>query len=448
MPITATTRKLLKQLGTALVGQPVQGITVSSIGGRTAAIPDDLRTGPEDLSSLTLTGLRYTLYSASYRALARDSKFESMSPEELDVALWRFACEISLRQDLYSDQTRRAQRITSLLETLSLPLLEWNVIISIAHLKVLDGPISVGRIKFLQWDTQSARSWGMPPHDPPSPFTEQFLTTACASLSVSSGSRDGALRLAIIEVDKAIEFLKVGMLKSRFITVDELLLQKRTGYYAIKMSDGSPEVYYGAQRGFRPIELEIHSGLRTSLERDLPQLQAVLNGEFKGDLGERLVRAVEWIGTSVTRENYDDKIIDLCTSLECLLTTIAEGRKAEVVALRALLLGYTIASTYYDLIPVYKLYLLRNRIVHGSARYIAGPMDCANLRLVAVDVLGWCVQLIRRQPAIRSVVDVTRAIEHERPLRHALDQIDGAPDQRDIKELRGYVQERLSGMTG
>src|SRR5207248_1756810 len=110
-------------------------------------------------------------------------------------------------------------------------------------------------------------------------------------------------------------------------------------------------------------------------------------GTVGGRLGERFLRALEWIGTSMTRESSDDKVVDLITAIECVLDPTTGGSKAEAVTLRSMLLAAAAGSELHNPVLLYRFYLVRNQIVHGSERGLASEGDYLFLRRAALDIV-------------------------------------------------------------
>jgi hypothetical protein len=441
------TRKLLRQLAIAMAGQTVQ-VSVHPVYGQwTNFIPNDLRASLEDPDSLTLAGDRLSLYRACLKALAHDTKLEHLTADEIEHELWHFSCDVHLHQREHRYQGVRNARVDALVERVLRPLETYEVMLPVDHLRLSDGPLDIRGARLVQLDEQAARAWGISPDDLLF-HSDRFADRAVAIVEVDAGSRDAAVRLARIEVDTVLHILRACSIGFRARIWDGQLLQQRGGYYAVRKRDVSGKWISGWDRGFQPIVLELEGALRQYLEARLARLQPVYQGGLGGKIGESLLRAVEWIGTSITRSEWDDKVVDLCTALECLLVTINDGYKAERVAVRAMLLSLAVRSSYTDPVGVYDHYLLRNEIVHGAARQVAGPTAYDNLRWVAIETLQDAMAFVQTHPSVTSVESFIRAIETRPSLERAAQLLETEDDGQSAKKVKKYIAECLGEAGG
>lgn len=201
---------------------------------------------------------------------------------------------------------------------------------------------------------------------------------------------------------------------------DEQLLQKRGRYHAVQAVDASPSEPTGWERGlsgwdrgYTPIDLKIDGPLLASTSEMAIKLQPLFDKAAPVRLRERLLRALEWIGTSVTREHYDDKVVDLCTALECLLTGKDDPKKGEAISLRMMLLARELELGFVHPGIPYGLYGLRPEVVHGSAIGACGRSDYATLRHVALDVLLRLLELSQSKSSMTRISQVIKVIENE-----------------------------------
>ncbi len=106
-------------------------------------------------------------------------------------------------------------------------------------------------------------------------------------------------------------------------------------------------------------------------------------------------RALEWIGSSVTRPAFDDKVVDLCTALECVLCSKSDGMKGEALTIRQMILAESIGSGPSFETPhvLYGLYEIRSSIVHGSANRICNQHNVVSLMTVALSVMVAVIHL-------------------------------------------------------
>jgi hypothetical protein len=207
---------------------------------------------------------------------------------------------------------------------------------------------------------------------------------------------------------------RVALSSHRFLH-QEQLQQKRGLWYFVGRPGIPGSLVAGGERGFDSWELEVGGDLPEFLSGQLGELGTAFDDRVPAKLREPINRALMWMGSSLTRADLDDRVVDLCTALECLLALPKDGLKAEAIAVRYILVGFAIADSSYVVNPIsiYDLYLLRNDIVHGSARRVAGILDYKDLRYVTRDALARVLKLYQDQPQIKSMSDLLMHIRTE-----------------------------------
>lgn len=190
------------------------------------------------------------------------------------------------------------------------------------------------------------------------------------------------------------------------------------------------------------LRLNIDGPLLTSTSELATRLQVLFEKKIPKRLRERLLRALEWIGTSVTREHYDDKVVDLCTALECLLTGKDDPKKGEAISLRTMLLAMKLDQNFPHPRLLYRLYGLRSDVVHGSARGVCGRSDYNSLRFIALDVLLKVLELGQKTDTVTSISGVIQIIEDEQIMASASAWLKQWSDM-ETKTLATYAQSRL-----
>lgn len=235
-------------------------------------------------------------------------------------------------------------------------------------------------------------------------FEEKLIGSTLARTSVRAGSRERALDRAKVAIDNALNILRVASL-SHLLLHDEQRLQRRGFYYLIRCATNSDKLSGGGQRGFRPIALDIGGGTLELLRERMSELDTAIGSTQVPRIREPLLRALHWIGSSISQESMDDKVVALCIALESLLCSGDRGAKAAPMTVRYLLAGYAIGESEYVVHPLdfYEIYGLRNDIVHGTAHAVCGKNDAKDLRYVALDSLNRISKLVELRPEITSL---------------------------------------------
>ena len=145
----------------------------------------------------------------------------------------------------------------------------------------------------------------------------------------------------------------------------------------------------------------------------------------------------------ITREYRDHQVVDLCTALEAVLTTLDDGRKGEAIALRSMLLAVALNKPLTDPQEVYSLYELRSRIVHGADLSVSGENDYIKLRSLAEQVLLGVLELNEVSGPFRRPIDLIRRLEKRDRLEKALAWLDYWQDEA-TKAVAKYGRGRLA----
>jgi hypothetical protein len=191
----------------------------------------------------------------------------------------------------------------------------------------------------------------------------------------------------------------------------------------------------------RPLPLV--KDVRKRVENVLQKLEPALDGRMPSALATQLVRSAEWIGMSQTRENHDDAVADLCTALECMLTTISDGRKGEAIALRLLLLGRRAKGPEYRPDLALYLYKLRSRVLHGADLRCCGERDTRALWTLAVNGLIMALTLAAEHPDVQTAVQFIGLLEDRTAILSALELIKDHPDT-ESREVASYGYSRIA----
>ena len=224
---------------------------------------------------------------------------------------------------------------------------------------------------------------------------------------------------------------------------DQELLQRRGRFYVVRQIEPEVGPVLPCWEGFRSIDRDLDGALAESTKCFIEQLSPLYDGTIQGDICDALLRSIEWIGTSITRESYDHKVIDLCTALEAILTTQKDGQKSNPIALRAMLLSMALGDGFLHPSKLRPLYRLRNEVVHGSALGVCTESDYSELRKRAKDVVLGIIKLNSMRGPITCPSDLTKMLESPKRLKKAIGWLERWPDE-DTKALTKHAKSRLN----
>ena len=232
---------------------------------------------------------------------------------------------------------------------------------------------------------------------------------------MTAAAQKKALERGKAAIDDAINVFRVVIARSRFIP-EHQRLQTRGLHYYVRPVSTPRSGQAGAQLGFRAIELGVSGDLLEFINEWSQKYYIAFNVSTPAKLREPIARTLTWIGSSAARENYDDRIVDLCTALESLLSMKHDPRKAEAIALRYMLLGFAVGEVGYVTHPfaIYKIYLMRNDIVHGTDRLVCDNEDYKSLLYVALDAVDRMLKFVTAYPScntLSKIFDRIRSLE-------------------------------------
>lgn len=404
-----------KQLRASLVNFLIAMITGST---KTPSIQDRYRSIswciPESILESDPNGNRLYLYlsdaeATSYKtclhqliAETQKGSLEHLSQRDVRTALQSLASDIWVHRGNHNLSTIR-KRAAQFLEDHSRKPVEWTVLWEIQHLSVEES-VRVGNVEFISFDPTEHVAWYDFGRGVMADEIRAMQGNAFARIAVEAGACDKALHRAKLQIDDALEVLRVAISSMRLVPEMQRLQERGRHYFAWK-EDGGIESHMGDELGFQPVDLTLDADTLSAVATKLEDLQFLFSDQMPPRLRDRLMLATVSIGNSMTRKDLDLRIVDLCTALESMLCGRNDARKAETIAMRYLLLLLAIGKPSYVTNPLelYYRYLKRNLIVHGSARRIGTRDDYLALRYAAKDSVVRMVKLVERNPSIRSL---------------------------------------------
>lgn len=436
-------RGLLNKLAIAVVREPD-----STAGGTSdllrARIPASLLIagGPE---FVTLGETQRVLYLQCRGALKSLPELQHLPVADVEGDLWWFVCSVAVRPEAYRDQNYRKQQVDNFLSTRVAPLKEYEVLIRIVGLRLPGGSLTIDNVTFFHLTLEEAANRGIP-------WTVDgldlslgggFLDTTVAQVRVLAGSADRVPGVARQNLAAALNTLRVCIASFSIAHIWDVEMLQRPGEECLVRSINPPEhVLWSEEQGFSPIERDVAGDLLNETAAMIERLRPIIDRTIPRELGAPFSRALHWIGTSITRENQDDKVVDLCTAMEAILTTKGDPRKGEAIALRMMLLAVAIDKGFNHPRFPYDVYERRSSIVHGSDLNLCGDTEYIQLRRLAIDTLLHAVEFIAANPSVTKPSAMIMALETPERLGEAL-QFLRAFDDRDTTMVTRYCEEKL-----
>lgn len=379
----------LSQLIRANIGEGGIGTEFSFKWGK---IPDDIEFDRTNGDSISIGGDEYRQYIQCLELLANEKEIEHSSKREIEKELWHLVCEIFANADKLKDPKALRKVINSFQDQLRKPLEEYEIIIPIENLQLGKYVHEINGVKLFQILPEFAEKWGIIKENKTHElFYKDAIDKVVALLSEYAADPTKAIARARNRVNTVLDVLRVALLVDHEPRIvgwrihDEEMLFKQSEQAAAKKV-GLKNILFDWQRGFRPIQFKVDEVIARQMEASRQMIKDLLGSSGKkGHLENRLLRTLEWISNSVTRDELDDKVVDICTALETLLTTQDDLRKGECIALRTMLLCSKLGKSFFEPESVMNIYLKRSEIVHGSSRRVCTESDYRIGRTIALD---------------------------------------------------------------
>lgn len=443
MKISMKTREALTKLGDRMLAEPdLDAVPFSSI--KAGRIPERMRDDAGESEWLTLDGEDYWLYRNALVLLNEEPNLEHIAEQDIEPELWDFCCEAFVKRDEYRNHTKMASRVAELLAKLKKPWKDFEILAVISHLNVTADELVIGDVRLCPLTAQFVAEWGL--RD--GPYLERMaaeITGKTAAVTrEKAGSSQRAAERAKNKIDDALSTLRFalsGAIRARI--PDNQMLFRREELLAVKPVDGDTPPSTSWELGYRPMGVEVPIGLAETLREYLAPLEAVTSGDISKRLASRIRRAIHWIGTSATRESHDDKVIDLCTALETLITTKDDKRKGQAIALRSMLLPTCLGGGFLDPTMAFRLYDVRSQIIHGSDVRISGDQHSGYLHALAIRVLSDVVRLLQTDSSLTKQSKIISHMESPERLRDAISWLE--QDERpEAQEIRKFAETQLA----
>lgn len=389
---TGVLRKLGMMLidgkGTSMAGSPLVPIQL-------IAVPDDIP-NENQIGYISLNSDENATYNHGLAQLRTEPELEYLSDNELDDRLRHLISEMYLGSSSPKDHRRLNDLIKSFEKSILKPVEDYEVIIPISDLKLESSPIEIGGIRLYDMTAEEAANMGIEKGKPHyQPWYEALVGHTVASVISRGNNREKVVERAREKLRIALNLLRLALVDhtTRIILwkIHDSQMMFRDGEHYIirkKLKDSPSDTLMGWKLGsYRTNILTVDEKIYKQAE----ELNKFTQGLFvtqtiQGDIREHFVRAIEWIGSSLRRENNDDKIVDLCVALETLLAMQKDGMKGELIALRSMLLCLYLKKAWADPGFVLYLYVKRSHVVHGSRRGICTTSDYERGMMYAIEI--------------------------------------------------------------
>lgn len=371
-------------------------------------IPDDIVFDRSQGDFLMITDEEHQQYHKCLEYLGNEADLECMSRKEIDTELWHLVCDAYANSDKLKGSgavKEKAALFESNFLELSKPIKEYEVLIPIQGLQLNSNTLYMGDVKLVQMSDGIVREWDLKKGS--TPWMDQLLDaigkSGVAIIPEKGNDPQKAIDRARGKLVTVLNVLRMALLidhEPRIVSFrihDEQMLFELGEYAVLREVENSKLLEANWSRSFRGMDLKLEGVIESQVTKSAELLNDLAKaiGETGKGVRVRFIRAMEWIGSSVTRESTDDKIVDLCTALEAFLATKDSPRKGEIIALRTQLLPQLLGKPFFDPVKVLTLYEKRSYIVHGSDKGVCTDSEYIALRTITVQVLQHALTYVR-----------------------------------------------------
>jgi hypothetical protein len=335
--------------------------------------------GPD--KSVSIWGDEYRFFHESVLALRGEPLTEHLPAREVETELWDLVCELTIRRSRYRQERDLVKAIDEFVERVLRPWAKFEVAFVLRDLSVEVDGFSIVDARFERW-AQIPDDWSIGQ----SQIEEEFRGANVAIVSLDAGSKEQASSRARERVEEALHVLRLAVISSGPIRVDDSEVAfATTGMEIVRAQANSSRSVRWDYRSSIPLRIDANSVKQMDLF--LSTVAAVLTSdETSEQVKTKIGIAARWIGAAATRRDYDDKVMAICTALEAMFTVKSDRRKAEAVAVRAMLLQLAVDG-FFDTFALYRLYLKRSDVTHASTVGVCGAEDYRLIQEQAIRLL-------------------------------------------------------------
>ena len=322
-------------------------------------------------------------------------------------------------------------------------------------------PLAIGNVTFQNLTSEIVETWKADSENALLSLFDDAGNQPIGIVKVDDiSAANKAAEYALDEFDRALNILRVCVGSFRSTTIyDEQLLQRRNGLAAIRQVKPQPQlVEISPGRKFGPIDLGLSGTLADSTNEFIGKLTPLYGGTIQCDIRDTLLKGIERIGMSITRDHYDYKVVDILTALEVVLIPRNDKNpKSKSLALRVMLLSLALDNGYF--VPssdeVYRLYGRRNAIIHDADRGVCDDKDYGTLRRIAeraiLNIIKLTSEQVGEQRTFACLEDVVEFLETEERIEQAVTCLDQWRSRtstkpctkKHLKQIRKYANTKL-----
>lgn len=389
-------------------------------------------------SALVLVDEEHTLYDKCLTALLNDVELEYLDERQIKEALRDIIWHVYIKRSELRDRRKRIRCIQHDLETLAKPTETYRFMFVVNDLATIESSITIDGVTLQTLTDDMVEYWITRREGIEKSHLPAEVGSVIALVEADGASATRTAARAAATVENALDELRLAISTFPFRIWDfEIRFSRGNAYVGTTLPN--EDTFYRGWRNSSDIPLKLSGRLLQSTTEYLELLSFVHSTDIAVGIRDRLVRAIDWTGQSIVRVDPDDKVVDLCTTLECLLTTKADRRKGDAIAIRMMTLAELVKDGFRHPSDTLFLYELRSRIVHGSARNVCTDSDYMSLRSLVLDVIEQILELLKRDKSITRHSKLISAVTKPELLEKCISWLDAEADDLS-KDLKEYAE--------
>ncbi len=364
---------------------PLAGVRFGKIFNRPAHWGDDR-------AALYLTGSEALLYRNCLNKVAEDAALQALTRGDIDKALWKWVCRLYVGHiEGTGPKPTSEESLREFWKAVTPADTDFDVVLQLNNVALkVDDQQELGGLRLYVWTPAAAASFGVATKGWAAQVSAELLGTTVCLLRVRAGSPAAALRDAQRDCVLRLDLIRAALAPWR----DKVWLQWVPGDAYLMREVGTTDAAGGISSRRTALPFDMTREQLAEAQQVLAPFQPLTDGAMNARTSKACWLAVRSISSSLLRSTADDQVLDLCTALEAVLTTKAEGRKGEWLAIRAMALAHRHGVSVAPL-DILDVYTKRSSITHGSDRDIATEAEAKSLLSVAWRVLFWTSQELR-----------------------------------------------------
>jgi hypothetical protein len=361
------------------------------------AIPDDLCGPCIEPKEICLFGDLAKSYHEVLLKMKSEKGLEYLG-DELNRILCHLTCDIIINKELFKkDQNNLKEEIEGLLKHIYRHIDTYEIIIPVTNVNIRGSEIVIGDVLIKQFKMHELENWCASNDIFKDINIHDFVDKTLAVISEQGTNFDLVCRRARKKAAFAVRVLQVSIKANERIRDDQALLDIGEFLLARRKDDLSFGGYE-IDRSSKPSLLDINGQVYGEINRFITKISDVFeNGTLPEKLQNRFRRSLIWIGQSIDDEDYDIKIIKLCTALESILVTKDDRKKGEALAYRMMLLYAIKEHDYFHLNKILDIYELRSKIIHDGEKGLISDKQYRMMVRQVIETIVYTIQIVREQ---------------------------------------------------